>query len=108
LVLALISLAIVGGLMAMQSKNQGPTSATANQAESQAVATAASAVFQPVDQVLQVDAAQTGTYAGAQLPAGTGVTLTQASTTSYCLEANLSGTLVHEYGPGGSPAVGRC
>ena len=94
--------------MTAQSKSQGPTSATINHAESQAVATAAPAVFQPVDQVLQVDAAQTGTYVGAQLPAGTGVTLTQASTTSYCLEANLSGTLVHEYGPGGTPAVGPC
>ena len=106
--LALISLAIVGGLMAMQSKNQGPTSATANQAESQAVATAASAVFSPVDQMLQVDASQNGTYVGAELPVGSGVTLTRATTTSYCLDANLSGTPVHENGPGGSPAVGHC
>jgi len=108
LVLALISLAIVGGLMAMQSNNQGPTSATVNQAESQAVATAASAVFQPVDQVLQVDASQNGTYVGAELPVGSGVTLTRATTTSYCLDANLSGTPVHENGPGGSPAAGHC
>jgi len=108
LVLALISLAIVGGLMAMQSKTQGPTSATVNQADSQAVATAASAVFSPVDQMLQVDASQNGTYVGAELPVGSGVTLTRATTTSYCLDANLSGTPVHENGPGGSPAVGHC
>jgi hypothetical protein len=108
LVLALISLAIVGGLMAMQSKNQGPTSATVNQAESQAVATAASAVFQPVDQMLQVAASQSGTYVGAQLPVGSGVTLASATTVSYCLQANLSGTLVYENGPGGTPAVGHC
>ena len=106
--LALISLAIVGGLMAMQSKTQGPTSATVNQADSQAVATAASAVFSPVDQMLQVDASQNGTYVGAELPVGSGVTLTRATTTSYCLDANLSGTPVHENGPGGSPAVGHC
>jgi hypothetical protein len=108
LVLALISLAIVGVLMMAQSKSQGPTSATVNQAESQAIATAASAVFQPVDQMLQVDASQNGTYLGAQLPVGSGVTLTQATTTSYCLDANLSGTPVHESGPGGVPAVGHC
>jgi hypothetical protein len=107
-VLALISLAIVGGLMAMQRKNQGPTSAAVTQAESQAVATAASAVFSPVVQILQVDDSQTGTYVGAQLPPGTGVTLTQATATSYCLDANLSGTAVHENGPGGSPALGHC
>ena len=108
LLLVLISLAIGGVVMAAQSKSQGPTSGAVSQVESQAVATAASAVFSPVDQVLQVDAAQTGTYVGAQLPAGSGVTITQASTRSYCLDANLNGTLVHENGPGGSPAAGHC
>jgi hypothetical protein len=108
LLLAVCSLGIVGALMTMQGKSQGPTSAAITSAESQAIATGSQAVFQPVDQVLQVDASQTGTYVGAQLPPGTGVTLKQASTSSYCLEANLSGTLVHEYGPGGTPAVGGC
>ncbi len=106
--LALISLAIVGGLMAMQSKTQGPTSAAVDQAESQATATAASAVFSPVDQVLQVAASQSGTYVGAELPVGSGVTLARATPTSYCLAANLNGTPVYENGPGGSPAVGHC
>jgi hypothetical protein len=108
LVLALISLAIVGGLMAMQGKNQGPNSAAVNRAESQAIATAASAVFSPVAQILQVDDSQSGTYVGAQLPPGTGVTLTQATATSFCLDATLSGTPVHENGPGGAPALGHC
>jgi hypothetical protein len=108
LILVLISLAIVGVLMAKQSKSAGPTSATVNQAESQAVSTAALAVFQPVDQVLQVDASQAGTYVGAQLPPGTGVALARATTTSYCLDATLSGTPVHENGPGGTPALGHC
>jgi hypothetical protein len=108
LLIALISLAIVGGLMAMQSKSQGPTSAAVNQAESQAVATAASAVFSPVDQALQVAASQAGTYVGAELPVGSGVTLARATAVSYCLEANLSGTPVYENGPGGTPAAGHC
>jgi hypothetical protein len=107
-VLALISLAIVGGLLAMQSKSQGPTSAAVDQAESQAVATAAASVFSPVDQVLQVAASQSGTYAGAELPVGSGVTLARATASSYCLEANLDGTPVYENGPGGTPAVGHC
>jgi hypothetical protein len=108
LVLALLSLATVGGLLAVQGKNQGPTSAAVTQAESQAIATAASAIFSPVDQVLQVDDAQAGTYVGAELPVGSGVTLARATSTSYCLEANLSGTPVHESGPGGAPALGPC
>jgi hypothetical protein len=108
MLLAVCSLAIVGALMTMQGKSNGPTSAAVTNAESQAVATASASVFQPVDQVLQLDRTQTGTYVGAQLPAGTGVIVKQASTSSYCLEANLSGTLVHEYGPGGTPANGPC
>jgi hypothetical protein len=107
-VLVLISLAIGGGLMAVQGKNAGPTSAAVSQAESQAIATAASAVFSPVVQILQVDDSQAGTYVGAQLPPGTGVTLTRATATSYCLDATLSGTPVHEDGPGGAPALGSC
>jgi hypothetical protein len=107
-VLALISLAIVGGLLAMQSKSQGPTSAAVDQAESQAVATAAASVFSPVDQVLQVAASQSGTYAGAELPVGSGVTLARATAASYCLEASLNGTPVYENGPGDAPAVGHC
>jgi hypothetical protein len=107
-VLALLSLATVGGLLAAQGKNQGPTSAAVTRAESQAVATAASAVFSPVDQVLQVDDSQTGTYVGAELPPGTGVTVARATSTSYCLEADLNGTPVHENGPGGTPDTGPC
>jgi hypothetical protein len=103
----LASLAIGGGLMAVQGKNADSTSA-ASQAESQAIATAASAVFSPVVQILQVDDSQAGTYVGAQLPPGTGVTLTRATGTSYCLDATLNGTQVHEDGPGGAPALGPC
>jgi hypothetical protein len=55
-----------------------------------------------------VDVSQTGTYVGAELPVGSGVTLTHATATSYCLDAMLSGTPVHENGPGGSPATGPC
>lgn len=108
MILALISLAIVGVLFAMSSKNNGPTAPAVTHAEALAVATAASAVFAPVDQVLEVGHSQSGTYVGAELPQGTGVTVAQASAASYCLEANLSGTLVHELGPGGTPAVGHC
>lgn len=92
----------------MSGKNQGPTAPAVTHAESLALATAAEAAFQPVDQMLQVSYSQTGTYAGAELGVGTGVTVVQATTASYCLQMNVDGTLVHEVGPGGTPAVGSC
>jgi hypothetical protein len=107
-VLVLISLAVVGALTMMQNKSQGPTSAAVTQDESLALTTAASVSFSQVSQVLQADYAQAGTYVGAQLPLGSGVTLAQATGTSYCLEVNLNGTLEHEVGPGGTPAAGPC
>jgi hypothetical protein len=107
-VLVLLSLAVVGGLVAMQNKAQGPTSASVTQDEAQALAAAASMNFSQVDQVLQADYAQDGTYVGAQLPVGSAVALVRATQTSYCLETNVNGTLVHENGPGGSPAAGPC
>jgi hypothetical protein len=108
LLLAVISLGVTGALMLSQGAKQGPTSPAATQAEARAIATGSAAVFSPVDQLLQVDLSQTGTYVGAELPVGSGVTLAQATATSYCLEADLSGTVVHENGPGGSPVVGHC
>jgi hypothetical protein len=108
LLLFVISLAIVGGLYAMQSKSQGPTAPQVQHDESQAYATASAQTFAQVDQVLQADYAQDGTYVGAQLPVGSQVTLAQATTTTYCLETTVNGTVVHEAGPGGSPAAGPC
>ncbi len=107
-VVLLVSLAVGGWLFAEQSKNEGPTSQAVTQAEAQAAVSAAGVNFSQVGASLQAAYAQAGTYAGAQLPAGSGVTLVQATNTSYCLEANLNGTLVHEVGPGGTPAAGAC
>jgi hypothetical protein len=108
LIVVLISLGVSGVLFSMQSSSQGPAAAAVTQDESQAIAVAAASIFAQVTQVLQVDYAEAGTYVGAQLPTGSGVTLAQATGTAYCLQANVNGTLVHETGPGGSPALGPC
>lgn len=108
LVLLVISLAVVGGLFALQSKSQGPTAAAVTQQEAQAVDAAAATNFAQVDQVLQADFAQDGTYVGAQLPVGSEVTVVNATQTGYCLQMSVNGALVHENGPGGSPAAGTC
>ena len=104
----LISLALVGVLTMNQGKSQGPTSAAATQEEALALSTAAESLFSQVDQALQGEYAQNGTYVGAQLPPGSGVVLAQATPTSYCLNANVNGTVMHETGPGGSPVNGPC
>ena len=52
--------------------------------------------------------AQSGTYAGAELPVGTGVTVVRATSGSYCLQMPLQGALVHENGPGGTAGAGAC
>jgi hypothetical protein len=108
LVLFLVSLAIVGVLFAMQSKTQGPAAPAVTQDESQALVAATAQTFAQVTETLQADYAQDSTYVGAQMPVGSGVTLAQATTTTYCLETNVSGTVVHEEGPGGSPVAGPC
>lgn len=108
LLVVLVALAVTGALFMTQGKSQGPTSAAAQQEESLALATAGSAVFSQVDQALAGEFAQNGTYAGAQLPPGSGVVLAQAGPTSYCLNANVNGTVMHETGPGGSAVTGPC
>jgi hypothetical protein len=47
---------------------------------------------------------QSGTYAGATLPPGTGVVLVRADPASYCLQAGGE----YEEGPGGQPQPGAC
>ena len=68
LVSVLASLAIVGYLFVAQSKEAGPTSQTAQQAQAGAAAGAADTSFQAAAPVLQAAFAQAGTYAGAAVP----------------------------------------
>ena len=77
----LIAIAIGAWLFALQSKSEGPSSQAATQAETQALVASAGEDFSQVTEVLQGQLAQTGSYAGAQLPLGSGVTLATASAT---------------------------
>ena len=108
LVSVLASLAIVGYLFYAQSKEVGPTSQTAQQAQADAAAGAAAANFQAAAPVLQAHFAQAGTYAGATVPPNYGVTLVRADAASYCLQAGTGETARHVVGPAGSPAPGPC
>ena len=108
LVSVLASLALVGYLFVAQSKEAGPTSQAARQAQASAAAGAAAASFQAAAPVLQAHFAQAGTYAGAVVPPSHGVTLVRADGTSYCLQAGTEETARHVVGPAGPPAPGPC
>jgi hypothetical protein len=100
----LLALLAGGYLYAKQMQSNGPTSASGQQAITQAQSAAAGTDFSQADTALQAFFDQSGTYAGATLPPGSGVVLVQANATSYCLQAGNE----HENGPGGQPQPGGC
>jgi hypothetical protein len=106
--LLLVALVVGGYLFVAQSKSNGPSSAVVTQAETQAESFTAGTNFQAADQLMQAWYAQSGTYAGATMAPGSGVTLVRADATSYCLETVAGSAVEHETGPGGTPEPGSC
>jgi hypothetical protein len=90
------------GLQSMQSN--GPTSASGQQAITEAQSEVAATNFAQADAAMQASFAENQTYVGATLPVGTGVVLVTAGPTSYCLQAGDE----HEVGPNGQPVPGPC
>jgi hypothetical protein len=102
---AFLVVALIGVYLSMQNaQSNGPTSAPGQQAITQAQSEAAATEFGQAAAAMQGFYLQSGTYAGATLPAGTGVVLVRADATSYCLQAGGE----HEVGPGGQPQPGAC
>jgi hypothetical protein len=107
--LMLVALLLGGYLFTQSSKTTGPTSSVATQAETQAQAFTAATNFQPIIPLLDTAFAANGTYAGAELPLGSGVTLVRADATSYCIQTTGDATtVVHEVGPNGTAQTGPC
>jgi hypothetical protein len=105
----LVALVIGGYLYTKSAQTNGPTSPQMSQAIDQAQAEAAATGFRQGEASLQAWYAENGTYAGAALPPGSGVTLVRADATSYCLQAAAAdGTAEHENGPGGQAQPGPC
>jgi len=100
----LVTLAIGGYLYSKDMKSNGPTSPTVTQMIGQANSAVAATNFQQADAAMQAFYAQSGTYAGAVLPPGTGVVLVRSDASSYCLQAGAE----HETGPGGAAQPGSC
>lgn len=98
--------AIVVGLYlsAKGMQSNGPTSASGQQAITQAQSATAGLNFNQAVPALQAFYDQNGTYVGATLPPGTGVVLARADASSYCLQSGGE----HEDGPGGTPQPGPC
>ena len=102
---ALLVAVVVGLYLSAKSmQSNGPTAASGQQAITQAQSAAAGLNFNQVVPALQAFYDLNGTYAGATLPAGSGVVLARADATSYCLQSGDE----HEDGPGGQPAPGPC
>jgi hypothetical protein len=100
----LVALAVGGYLYAQNAKSNGPTSPPVQQAITQAQLNVAATNFQGADTAMQAFFAQSGTYAGATLPPGSGVVLVRADATSFCLQSATE----HESGPGGQAQPGPC
>jgi len=108
LVVVLCSLAIVAALMALNLRQNGPTSTTAQRAESQGIAAVGTINFTQAGTELEAYRAEHATFAGAVLPASFGVTLVRADATTYCLQAGVGGSVQHFAGPAGPSAAGPC
>ena len=104
----LISLAVGGFLFVRQAQTDGPMSAIATQAETQAEAAAAATNFAAAQPVLQAWFADQGTYAGVTLPPVYGIAVIRADATSFCLQAGTGAAASHEIGPAGQPQSGPC
>ena len=100
----LITLLVVAYLSMQSMRSNGPTSASGQQAIAQAQYGTAGVNFSQAVPALQSYFDQNQTYAGATLPAGSGVVLVRAYATSYCLQDGNE----HEVGPGGTPQPGPC
>jgi hypothetical protein len=107
-VVVLCSLAIVGVLMALNMQQNGPTSKTAQRAESEGIAAVGTVNFTQAGTELEAYRAEHETYAGAVLPPSFGVTLVRADATTYCLQAGVGGAMQHFVGPAGPAASGPC
>ena len=102
---AFLVLAVIGiYLYAQDAQSNGPTSASGQQVITEAQSAVAATNFGQAEAAMQAFYVQSGTYAGATLPVGTGVVLVRADAYSYCLQAGDE----HEDGPGGQPQPGGC
>jgi hypothetical protein len=105
----LVALLIGGYLFTRQSASSGPSAPAVTQAESQAQTYAAATNIQAMTSVLQAWYAANGTYAGAALPAGSGLTLARADATAFCLQTvGDPAAVMHEAGPNGTVQSGPC
>jgi hypothetical protein len=100
----LVALAVGGYLMTKQMQSNGPTSPPVQQAITLAQGAVAATNFSGANAAMQAFFAQSGSYAGATLPPGSGVILVRADTSSYCLQSGTE----HDSGPGGSAQPGPC
>src|SRR5437588_6886409 len=89
LTVLLVSVALVGVLMAMNMRQNGPSSQQVQRVETQGQQVSAAVNFGQAATQLELFRSENGTYAGATLDASFGVALVRADAGSYCLQAGL-------------------
>jgi hypothetical protein len=106
LVSLLITLAVVAFLWTRSAQETG---LAPSNAPSDAAKVAAAFSLQQAAPALEAWRSTTGTYAGASLPAASGVTVARADAVSYCLQAGAGPNVQHLAGPAGNaPVDGPC
>jgi hypothetical protein len=106
--ISLLSALVVGVyLFGAGSRAGGPTSQAAKSSQSKGISAVATANFQQATAALEQTHAVSGTYAETNL-AGFGATLMRADAVSYCIQASVGASVMHQAGPGAGPAAGPC
>jgi hypothetical protein len=106
LVSLLVTLVVVAFLWTRSAQETG---LAPSDAPSDAAKVAAAFSLQQAAPALVAWRSTAGTYAGASLPASSGVTVVRADATSFCLQAGTGANVQHLTGPeGNAPVDGPC
>jgi hypothetical protein len=106
LVSLLITLVVVAFLWTRSAQETG---LAPSDAPSDAAKVAAAFSLQQAAPALEAWRSTTGTFAGASLPASSGVTVVRADAASFCLQAGSGPNVQHLAGPeGNAPIDGPC
>ena len=107
LVSLLVTLAFIAFLWSRSAQDSGLGSSSG--APDDAAKVAAAFNLQQAGPALEAWRAEHGTYAGVVLPPSNGVTLVQADSASYCMQAGTAPNVQHLVGPSGNaPVDGPC
>jgi hypothetical protein len=105
---SLAALLAFGGYLLTSHSGRRATAGQAFKAVGQAVQTARASSFRQAVLALEKHRVESGTYAGTDLSASSGVTLVRAAGTTYCLQAGAGTNVRHQTSTDAASASGPC